>query len=801
MPTLQRKLFLLLLAFVLLGSFQTSSPLHAELKPSEEMESQTEWVVDTIKNRHYLHESIAELDGREMVEAYTESFDRNKMYFTQKDVDEFAFRFADSMEQFLEKGNLYAAFAIYKNFRETVQSRNKWIRKRLEESFDFSEEATFQANRRELDWPEDQESADDLWERRLKYDLLNEMLSYASEDGEDEDGEDEESMTIDPSTPGSNNPDALSPQGEEDFDPDKLRRLLEDEAFFKTALETARESVRERYDRLAERASKREPYEIQESFINAMTHLFDPHSSFLSADTLKSFQSSVQNSFVGIGAMLEDKEGICTIKKILPGGPAEESGLLHEGDEIRAVAQGEEGEFENIVNEKLRSIVRKIKGEEDTIVRLRIHPAEAADPSVRKDISIVRGEVKLTANLASARVIEVPAGNTTVSIGAIELPSFYGNIGTGDTPSTTSEDVSELLEKLKEVGVEGIVLDLRMNGGGLLNEAIRVAGLFIPDGPIVQVRGADGNVDILSDKNPEIEWEGPLAVLTSRFSASASEIVAGALRDHNRALIIGNSSTHGKGTVQEVFNMPTRSTFSFFGRNKSKDPVASKITIKQFFLPDGHSTQVKGVPSDVVLPSANEFLPIGESDLDHALPWDSIKPVKWDKEWSDDEITGLADASLKKTLMKASANRMESLPEFSLLNKQVELRKERYEEDEISLRLEDRIRKRINEWTRIDALDQTYEELSEQNEYPSESFKVEAAREQDALSERNRNKNTKKAEDDESMEEDASAGEEEPEFDIYLRESARILADWIRLKSGVPREEIVKSEEGRDSKG
>ncbi|MDA8736306.1 carboxy terminal-processing peptidase, partial [Opitutales bacterium] len=538
----------------------------------------------------------------------------------------------------------------------------------------------------------------------------------------------------------------------------------------------------------------REAAEVQESFINAMTQLFDPHSSFLSADTLESFNSAVQNSFVGIGALLQDDDGICTIKQILPGGPAEESGLLDDEDKILAVAQGPDGEFEDVVDMQLRYVVRKIKGEKNTIVRLLIRPGSAGDPSVRKEVSITRGEVKLTANLASATLIDIPnAIGGLTPVGVIELPSFYGNIGAGGTLTTTAGDVTELLQKLKSAGAQGIILDLRMNGGGLLSEAVRVAGLFIPVGPVVQVRNPDGRTDVLSDRDLNIEWEGPLIVLTSRFSASASEIVAGALQDHGRALIVGNSSTHGKGTVQEVYHMNSRPAFSWFQTTPAATtrPVASKITIKQFYLPGGSSTQVKGVPSDIALPSVNEFLPIGESDLPHALAWDKIDEVDWINDWQKLNISSPEDPELKAALGGNSVTRQDELEEFAFLNEQIEWRRQRFDEKDISLNLETRIERKITDQKRIDAMDEAYEALCAKN-YATEPFILKIAAEQDAASKKNLEqaeaaKPALAAENTDGSEvpldTQNSDDDEKPDFDIYLRESARIMADWIELES------------------
>jgi carboxyl-terminal processing protease len=757
---------------------------NAKLDPSQEMASQTRWVVNTINARHYLRGTMEQLDGAEMVEAYIESFDYGRMHFTRPEVDDFIFRFGDAMEEFLQKGNLYAAFEIYKSFKQKAEARTEWAFTRLQQDFDFTLDETFTPDRREAEWPVSAEEAEALWLRRLKYELLNEMLSLASEDKD----ESEASMPL-------QNPDVVDPNvGEEDdFDPTKLRRLLEDEAFYADILDQAREKIRRRYERNLNHTVAREAAEVQESFINAMTQLFDPHSTFLSSDTLESFNSSVQNSFVGIGALLEDDDGICTIKEILPGGPAERSRLLEAEDQILGVAQGND-EFEDVVDMQLRYIVRKIKGEKGTTVRLLIRPGEAADPSVRKIVPIVRGEVKLTANLATAKLISVPLNESeTVSVGMIELPSFYGNIGAGSTLTTTTDDVAELLNKLRDAGAKGIILDLRMNGGGLLSEAVRVAGLFIPVGPVVQVRDSSGRTDVLSDRDPAMLWEGPLIVLTSRFSASASEIVAGALQDHDRALIVGNSSTHGKGTVQEVYHMNNSMPFSFLKSNEPQArPVASKITIKQFFLPDGSSTQVKGVPSDIALPSVNEFLPIGEDDLPHALPWDEVEPVDWVNNWAKLKVASPEDSSLVQTLAGASQERQDSLEEFQFLNKQIEWRRQRYDEKAISIHLEERIERKIREKDYIDELDDTYEALSE-NDYTAEEFLLKVTEEQEALSQKTLAEPIKQiaSEISESLgaetvakeitDEPEEEEEDEPTYDIYLREAARIMADWVSI--------------------
>ena len=765
-----------LFALATLASAPASS---AKLNPTQEMAAQTRWVVDTINARHYLRGTMEQLNGTEIVEAYVESFDYGRMYFTRPEIDDFIFRFGDAIEEFLNKGNLYAAFEIYESFKLKADDRTEWVFARLQEDFNFVANETFVPDRREAQWPATSKEANQLWLRRLKYEVLNEILSLVADDEKESD----EILTADKAVlldPDANNE-------EDTFDPAQLRRLIEEDTFYAKILDQAREKIRRRYERNLGYTLAREAAEAQESFINAMTQLFDPHSTFLSSDTLESFNSSVQNSFVGIGALLEDDDGICTIKEILPGGPAERSRLLGPEDQILGVAQGDEP-FEDVVDLQLRYIVRKIKGEKGTTVRLLIRPGDTTDPSVREIVPIVRGEVKLTANLATAKLVSVPKGDSTISVGVIDLPSFYGNIGTGNTLTTTTEDVTELLKKLREAGAQGIILDLRMNGGGLLSEAVRVAGIFIPVGPVVQVRDSSGRKDVLSDRDPRMLWDGPLIVLTSRFSASASEIVAGALQDHSRALIVGNSSTHGKGTVQEVYHMNNPSPFSFFRTKKPQArPVASKITIKQFFLPGGSSTQVKGVLSDIVLPSVNEFLPIGEDDLPHALPWDEVTPVDWINDWAKLKVASPQDPALVQDLIKASEARQGSLEEFQFLSEQIQWRRKRYEEKTISINLSERIEQKIQNKEYIDNLDSTYEALSK-HDYATEDFLLRVAQEQEAASEKMLAQAVESSMSGMSEEtapikpKKSEENEDSPTYDIYLREAARIMADWVQIE-------------------
>lgn len=747
---------LLLTSFLLLF---TAALLKAEITLSENekqaLQAQTQWALKLIRSNHYLKNEIQSIDGTQIIENFAANLDFSKLYFLRSDIDDYLFRFSESMENFLENGNLYPAFVIYNDFINHFKTRTDWALKRLDEPFVFEKEILFESDRTESQWIESRAEADAVWDDFIHYQVLNELLSSV---GGALDSSDEEIIDV----------EALEKQ---------LNRLFSDQSFFDEKIETVIEKLKRRYNRNLGVWEDREVSDIQETFINAMTHAFDPHSSFLSTHTLESFNSAVKNSFVGIGAQLQDIDGICTIKDILPGGPAERSNELKAEDEIMGVAQGDE-EFEDVIDMQLQYIVRKIKGPKESIVRLLIRPGDSTDPSARKIVSLVRDEVKLTANLASAKVVMLPNKDRTTSIGVIELPSFYGNIGFSSSLGTTSDDVEELIEKLKAYNVEGLILDLRRNGGGLLSEAVRLTGLFIPVGPVVQVVDARGKKQVLHDQLPNMAWKGPLVVLTSKFSASASEIVAGALQDHERALIIGDSSTHGKGTVQEIYHMNTRSPMSWFQPAHSQTPpVASKITIKQFFLPQGSSTQLKGVSSDITLPSINELFPVSESDLENPINWALIEPVNWYNNWEKIKVSSPYQEGLIPHLAKLSQARKKEMEELIYLQDQINWRAQRYDETEISLNLETRIAQQLEEKIFNEALKERYNALKT-NPYEEEPVLLDIRVEQEADSQSLKDSFAINESDELSGEADEEI-EDESTFDIHLRESLRIIRDWV----------------------
>ena len=403
----------------------------------------------------------------------------------------------------------------------------------------------------------------------------------------------------------------------------------------KTDDEEIIETLNHRYHRNLRFFEDWDNEDVLQAYLTALAHVYDPHSDYLDRRQLEQFSISMNLSLFGIGAELTvSEDGYCTIHRLLPGGPAIKSKLIKENDRIVAVAQSNQPPVD-VVDMSLPKAVQLIRGPKGTEVRLTIIPA-GADASTRKVLSLIRDAIPLEEQAAKAKIIELPdtrGGN--LRLGVIDLPSFYATFEAPNSrdkpePKSTTADVARLLTKLKAENVAGVILDLRRNGGGSLEEAIKLTGLFIKTGPVVQVRDENGNVQQADDPDPSVLYDGPLVVLTSRYSASASEIVAGALQDYGRALIVGDASTHGKGTVQSVNQLSQFRPFAHAtDRSLTNDPGALKLTIKEFFRPSGTSTQLKGVIPDIVLPSvASESKDIGESALENPLPCETIPSAK-----------------------------------------------------------------------------------------------------------------------------------------------------------------------------
>jgi carboxyl-terminal processing protease len=410
--------------------------------------------------------------------------------------------------------------------------------------------------------------------------------------------------------------------------------------------------------------------EVLEIYLDALTHVYDPHSDYLDKESMESLSIAMNLSLFGIGATLEIEGGLCTIRELVPGGPAASSGALKPGDRIVAVAQGGAASVD-VTSMPLTRIVELIRGPKGSNVTLSVLPPTGATKTVR----LTRAEVKLAEQQAKARIVDLPRpGVAPLRLGVIDLPSFYSGADESGSHGCTV-DVERLLAKLQAEKVRGVVLDLRRNGGGSLQEAIDLASLFVGGGPIVQTRGADNTIEVGAHKGATLRYVGPLVVLVSRFSASASEIVAGALKDYGRAVVVGDPSTFGKGTVQTIIALAPIMDRS--GLSYAFDPGAAKLTISKFYRPSGASTELRGVASDIVIPSASGLVPIGESKLTDPLPWDTIPASRYN---SFGEVAPHLTA-----LRDASAARVAADPAFAELRQQLVRLKSRVDEGSLSL--------------------------------------------------------------------------------------------------------------------
>jgi carboxyl-terminal processing protease len=444
------------------------------------------------------------------------------------------------------------------------------------EAFDFTGEDSYRWDRHNAPRPRDMAEAKALWRQNLRNDYLQEKLN--------------------------------------DRKPEEIVKILG-----------------RRYERTLQATEQWKDDQVLEVYLTALAHAYDPHSDYMGRRQKEDFSIAMNLSLMGIGASLQADDGYCKIRELVPGGPAARSKLLKVGDRIVAVAEADK-ETVDIVDMPLEEAVGLIRGAKGTVVRLTIIPANSTDGSVRRTISLVREQIHLEDQEAKARLVEVPwQGGGVTRMGIIDLPSFYAGSDADDSSGQRSAtvDVARLIRKLKQEQVQGVILDLRRNGGGSLEEAIALTGLFIKRGPVVQTKGVDGDVRVESDPDPTVLYDGPLVVLTSRLSASASEILAGALQDYGRALVVGDSSTFGKGTVQSM--LPLAAVMRRAKLPFHSDPGALKLTIRKFYRPDGASTQLKGVASDLVLPSATEVLKVGENEMSDPLPWDRVAPARHDE--------------------------------------------------------------------------------------------------------------------------------------------------------------------------
>jgi carboxyl-terminal processing protease len=558
---------------------------------------------------HYLHQKFDPKLSSRFLDRYLDTLDPQHIHFLQSDVAEFE-SFRDSLGTLtIKQLDTKPAYLIYNRFRQRLDERTAYASTLLNDgAFDFTANERVLLNRKEQPFPKDIGEARQLWRERLRYEYLQERLNKESNE------------EIGKLVVSRHNAIALG-LAWQDFHNDIVNIIAR------------------RYGRIIRNFREWDNEKVLETYLTSLAHVYDPHSDFFDKADLENFSISMSLSLFGIGAVLSSEDGYCKIQELNPSGPAAKSKKVKANDRIVAVAQGDK-EAVDVVDMPLNKVVELIRGPKGTEVRLTIIPASAVDPSTRTTVSLVRDQIKLEDQQAKARIIDLPDDKgRTHRLGVIDLPSFYASfplMGSKDKAEikSTTVDVARLLTKLKQEKVSGVILDLRRNGGGSLEEAINLTGLFIKQGPVVQIRDPNGEIQVDEDRDPTVEYDGPLIVLTSRFSASASEILAGALQDYGRALLVGDASTHGKGTVQSL-NQLAPYIFRLSSAVDTNDPTAFgalKLTTRKFYRASGSSTQLKGVIPDIVLPSVDDHLEsIGEAALENPLPWDTIETAKFEK--------------------------------------------------------------------------------------------------------------------------------------------------------------------------
>ena len=617
----------------------------AEMSPRDELVAQT---IDYLMPRNHISaKPINDEISDRAFDLFIEALDPRKEYFYQSDVDAFR-RYETKLDDLIRNGNLKIASVIADVYARRLSERLVTINELLDGSFDFDREESLITDPELLRFPASAAEARDRWRKKLKYELLD----MRSDDIE------QAKKNAKKAAEGEAVPPTLSPEEKLAANVAKLRR---------------------RYARAVRRGKDLDNDRLLEIFMTSVTSAYDPHSTYMSPDTVEDFAMTMRLQLDGIGAQLMEKDGKTTITRIIPGGAADKHGELKPDDVLVSVGQGAnvpEAEMVDIIEMPLSDVVKMIRGSAGTQVTLGVQSGGVGSTEY---MTITRARIELDESAARGEVIEhtPPGGGPAVKIGYINLPSFYLDMDRARTDPegarSSTRDVRRILDDFRRKGVEAVVLDLGRNGGGSLTEAIALTGLFIDTGTVVQVKDSDGTVEKYPDDEPGSAWDGPLVVMTSKLSASASEILAGAIRDYRRGIVVGDPTTHGKGSVQQLMDLGER-----LFRNNRKNYGALKVTLQQFYLPDGESTQLNGVPADVVLPSLIANMDIGEADLKYALDFDRVPA-------SRHSVYNLTPTDLVSTLNENSKRRLSDDPDFKDLERRIDLFNEQKATKQISL--------------------------------------------------------------------------------------------------------------------
>lgn len=594
------------------------------LSPTPALEQEAQLIVQVLDRAHYRKLPINDSLSAVVLTSYLESLDPYKAYFLQSDIDSFE-QYRHRLDDDVKAGNLSAAFDIYNTFRKRFDERIQVIDSLTQLEYDFTTDEYYEADRKEASWAKNDGELDELWRKIIK----SQSLSY---------------MIANKEWPEINT------------------------------------NLQKRYAQIKKSIEQQKSVDVFQVYMNAFTESYDPHTSYFSPRTAENFNINMSKSLEGIGATLTTDGDYTKVADVVAGGPAFKSKLILKDDRIVGVAQGEKGEMVDVIGWRLDDVVQLIRGPKGSKVRLSILKASDGVNALPVEITILRDKIKLEEQQAKAKLVPYTQAGKTYKIGVITIPDFYMDFAAaqkGDPNYTsTTRDVKRLIGDMQKKGMDGLVIDLTFNGGGSLTEAIELSGLFIPSGPVVQVRNADGSVNTGDDPDPSVVYDGPLAVVINRFSASASEIFAGAIQDYKRGIVIGEQ-TFGKGTVQNLVDLER-----LVGKT-DQQLGQLKITLAKFYRVTGSSTQHKGVTPDIELPSEFSASEFGESSYPSALPWDQIKSSKFK------ETKVINDRTLAQ-LRNSYQNRLKNDTDLVALSENINLSKQVRQETRISLNLDKR---------------------------------------------------------------------------------------------------------------
>ena len=605
-----------------------------ELQKLDKHEEISQLVKKFFENSHYSEIRINDESSSKILESYIDSMDGNKSYFLLSDIENFN-NLSNQIDDMIGSQSLQPVFDMYEVYRTRAKERMTYALQQLELKKDFTIDENFLFDRSNSTWANTINELNEIWRKRVKNDALNLKLT-----------------------------------GKE--------------------WSEIQELLNKRYSRFLKQMDQLNNDDVFESFMNAFTHSLDPHSSYMSPRNSEEYQIQMSLSYYGIGATLQIEDDYVLIVNLIPGGPAAIDGKLKPKDKITAVGQGVDGKLIDVIGWRIGDVVELIRGPENTVVKLQILSSGAIPGASEKIINITRNQVKLEDQAAKSNIISVPRENTEWNIGVITIPSFYRDFksmmdGNRDYASTT-KDVKRIIKELKEKNIDALILDLRSNGGGHLTEATALSGLFIENGPIVQLRNANGRISRLDDPDPSrrLAYDGPLIVLVNRFSASASEIFAAAIQDYGRGIIVGQQ-TFGKGTVQNLYPLNR-----YIKKPKDKEFGQLTMTIGKYYRVTGESTQHRGVMPDIELPSHIDLQLVGESTRKTALPWDTIRTAKF-------KLYNPALENAIPSLSKKSISRSKTNDDLRFLIEEIEKLKNFRAKKTISLNLEQREQERNTE--------------------------------------------------------------------------------------------------------